>query len=121
LSENLRNVNPGSVHTLVSGTKIASAASKALQARCVVDRDRGSPARTATAVSTRPISVIDALDKFLRQRRNDRRRQNDDVGRVPTAQFVGHGADAELALDVEAGQCANLGARLATGPCAARR
>ena len=41
---------------------------------------------------------------LLRQLRDDRRRQNDDVGRRAVAQFLGHGADrAELARDVEPG------------------
>ena len=67
----------------------------------------GSPARTASAVSTRPISGSKRERPVLfRKLGDDRRRQHHDVGRRALAQFVGHGADrAELALDIEAGLC----------------
>ena len=71
------------VDALVSGTKIASAASNASRKPAAsATLTMGSPARTAIAVSTRPISAIEARTTqiLVRQFRDHRRRQNDDVG-----------------------------------------
>ena len=91
----------------MSGTKIASAASSAARKLAASpDRHLG----IAGADRQRGLDQADIGDRggddelLLRQLRDERRRQDDEVGRRAVAQFVGHGADrAELAGDVEAG------------------
>ena len=78
--------------------------------------------RTASAVSTSPISLIEVgTTSFLvGQLGHDCRGQNYDIGGSAVAQFVGHDTDrAKLASDIEAGLRPEGRRRFPTNPCAA--